>query len=59
MNKFLSRRWIMTMGCGVVCTALVWYGRISDEVFATVIIATVGAYIAGNSWQKVKSGAGI
>ena len=45
---------MLTVGCGLATTILVWYGKISDEVYATVIIATVGAYIAGNTVQKVK-----
>lgn len=49
-----GRRFLLTVGCGIASTALVWFSKISDEVYATVIIATVGAYIAGNTVQKVK-----
>lgn len=59
MNKFLSRRWLMTMGCGVACFVLVWFEKIDGAVFAAVIVPTVGAYIAGNTYQKTKSNAGI
>lgn len=49
-----GRRFALTIGCGIACTVLVWFEKITGEVFATVIIPTVGAYIAGNTWQKVK-----
>lgn len=49
-----GRRFLLAIGAGVVCTILVWYGKISDQVFATVVVATVAAYIAGNTVQKVK-----
>lgn len=49
-----GRRFLLTAGCGITCTVLVWYAKISDQVFATVIIATVAAYITGNTFQKVK-----
>lgn len=54
INCLGGRRFLLTVGCGLATTILVWYGKISDEVYATVIIATVGAYIAGNTMQKVK-----
>lgn len=50
-----GRRFVLTLGCGVACTALVWCGKISDAIFRDIIIATVAAYIAGNTWQKVKA----
>lgn len=56
INCLGGRRFLLTVGCGLATTILVWYSKISDEVYATVIIATVGAYIAGNTVQKVKGG---
>lgn len=49
-----GRRFLLTLGCGMACTFLVWFGKISDVVFASIIIGTVGAYITGNTIQKVK-----
>lgn len=46
----------MAMGCGAVTSALTACGVISDEVYATVILGTIGAYIAGSTVQKVKAG---
>ena len=33
---------------------LAWFGRISGESYAIAVGATVGAFIAGISYQKVK-----
>lgn len=52
-----GRRFLLALGCGIATSILCWHGKISGDVYATVVIATVGAYIAGNVWQKV-SGTG-
>lgn len=49
-----GRRFLMCMGCGVACTALVWFAKISDAIFRDIIIATVAVYVAGNVTQKIK-----
>lgn len=49
-----GRRFLLTLGCGAMTTLLCWFAKITGEVYATVIIATVGGYITGNTWQKVK-----
>lgn len=49
-----GRRFLLTLGCGAVTAILCWFGKIDGGVYATVIIATVGAYIAGNTMQKSK-----
>lgn len=50
-----GRRFLLTLGCGIACTVLVWAGKIDPATFRDIIIATVGCYIAGNTWQKVKA----
>jgi len=49
-----GRRFLLTLGCGITTAILCWFGKIDGGVYATVIIATVGAYIAGNTIQKSK-----
>lgn len=49
-----GRKFFLTLGCGVTCTLLCWFAKISDQVFATIILGTVGAYITGNVWQHKK-----
>jgi len=56
IRKFASRRFLLALGAGMVCTFLVWHAKISDGVFASVVIATVAAYIGGSTWQKTSAG---
>lgn len=50
-----GRRFLMTMGCGVACTVLVWFAKIDGPIFRDIVIATVAVYIAGNTAQKIKA----
>ena len=50
-----GRRFLMTMGCGIACTALVWFAKIDGNIFRDIIIATVAVYIGGNTIQKIKA----
>lgn len=49
-----GRRFVMTMGCGIVNTVLVWLGKIDGPIYRDILIATVAVYIAGNTAQKIK-----
>lgn len=55
LSTFGGRRFLMTMGCGVACTVLVWFAKIDGAIFRDIIIATVAVYIAGNVTQKIKA----
>jgi hypothetical protein len=55
LEQLGGRRFLLTLATQVSATALVWFGRISDDVYSVVVLATVGAYIAGNTVQKVKA----
>ncbi len=50
-----GRRFFITLGCGVATTALQWFGKLdmNGTTYSVVIIATVAAYITGNTSQKV------
>lgn len=52
MTKYLSRRFVLTMGCGVVTTILCWFGKIDGNTYALVILGTVGAYITAGTVEK-------
>lgn len=47
-----GRRFVLTVASQVSVTALVWFGKISDQVYATVVLSTVAAYIVGNVAQR-------
>lgn len=51
-----GRRFIVTVGAGVMTSFLQYVGKLdpAGSTYALVIIGTVGAYIAGNTAQKVK-----
>lgn len=47
-----GRKFILTVAAQVSCNVLVWAGKISDDVYSVVVLATVAAYIAGNVTQR-------
>jgi hypothetical protein len=49
-----GRRFLLALSTNVITAILVLADKVSDTVYATVIIATVGAYIAGNTAQKLR-----
>jgi hypothetical protein len=52
-----GRRFFITLGAGLCTTLLQYLGKIdpAGNTYMLVIIGTVGAYIAGNTTQKVKA----
>ena len=50
-----GRRFLLTVATQASVTALVWFGKISGEVYSVVVLATVAAYITGNVVQRVKA----
>ena len=52
-DKLGGRKFIVTLLAQGVNAALVLTGAISDQVYATVFIVSVGAYIAGNVAQHI------
>lgn len=46
-----GRRFLLALGAGVMTWLLCWFGKVSGEIYATVVIATVGGFITGNVWE--------
>lgn len=48
-----GRTFSLTVGAGLVTSVLVWFGKIDGSAYSTIVLGTVGAYIAANAVQKV------
>lgn len=49
-----GRKFILTVAAQVSCNVLVWAGKISDDVYSVVVLATVASYITGNVVARVR-----
>lgn len=56
IQSFGGRRFLLTLGCGMATSFLQYMGKLdpAGSTFQLVILGTVGAYILGNTYQKVK-----
>jgi hypothetical protein len=52
MNRLTSRKFLLACASLVAITVLVWFDKIDAGVFATCLVATVGAYLTANVVQK-------
>jgi len=48
-------RFILCLGCCGINTLLLLFGYIDQDVYKTLILGTVGAYITGNTVQNATS----
>lgn len=55
IEQFGGRRFLLCVGCSFVTSLLTAFGKIDGPTYALVILGTVGAYITGNTVQKVKA----
>jgi hypothetical protein len=55
LNKFLSRKYILSLLSLLISTVLLIFHYIDGAVFEHIVIATVAVYIAGNAYQNVNT----
>lgn len=47
-----GRRFILAAASLAVCSLLLWFGKLSDGGFTAIVMATVGSYIAADTFQR-------
>lgn len=52
-NTVGGRRFFLSVMAGVVSSILLWYGKLTPDSYALIVIATVGAYIAGSAIEQI------
>jgi hypothetical protein len=52
MTRYHSRKFLLSVGIGIVSSYLVYTGKIPPDIYRDIIATTVAVYIAGNVWQK-------
>ena len=55
MTRFTSRKWLLALATLLIASGLLALGMVPALIWRDVVIATVGAYIAGNVAQKATS----
>lgn len=55
MNRLTSRKFIVTVLSMLSASLLCALGHIHEGVYSTVMVASVGAYLAANVTQKATS----
>lgn len=53
-----GRRFLLSLGTLLMTGVLTWFGKIDAGAYSTVVLAVVGAYIAGNTYQKTRTSRG-
>lgn len=52
IERLTSRKFIVALAAIVSATLLMWFGKIADGVYSTILVATIGAYLTANVAQK-------
>lgn len=50
-----GRRFLLTVATQVLSSYLLYVDKLTSEAYSMVILGTVAAYIAGNTYQKTKT----
>lgn len=55
LARFGGRKFLFAMSTLMACSILVWFDKVTDSIFSTVMLATIAIFTAGNVYQKVAS----
>lgn len=50
-----GRRFLLVLGTSVAVNLLIWFAKIDPPTYSLVTLGIVGAYITGNTIQKIKT----
>lgn len=53
-----GQRYVLVLLITFLCSFLLWQNKLKSEDYAIVVVGTVGAYIAGRTYQNTKIGRG-
>lgn len=53
-TTFMEKRFLLCVGCGAVTSFLLWFGKLDSGSYTAIIMATVGAYVAGGVVERTK-----
>ena len=54
MRNVGGRKFALTVGCALMTSLLLWFGKLAGGEYVTVILGTVVGYIAGGTYENVK-----
>jgi hypothetical protein len=49
-----GRKFILCVGCGIVSSLLLWFGKLDAANYTMLIGFTIGAYITGGTIDNIK-----
>lgn len=55
LERYGGRRFLLVVGTSVSTTLLTWFTKIDAATYSLVTLGICGAYITGNTVQKIKA----
>lgn len=55
LEKVGGRRFLLVLLTSIANTVLIWFTKIDPPTYSLVTLGVVGAYITGNTIQKIKT----
>lgn len=59
MQKIGGKKFILSMTVVLITSLLTWFSKIEPGIYSVVIVAVVGAFVAGDVIQNVQSGGSL